>query len=328
MAFGKLDFAVSLSPLTAFPLDERSYFDSKEAAEQAAATAKPVGSTETIYYIGQTLCVVEAGHADLYMIQEGPTLEKVSGMEINIDENQFVYKDGKLSLKDFAEAVQGAIPTVSVVDGKNVITWTKPSGDSVEGLNARITALETSVENLNETVGSSQDRTGLYGELDKKANAEDVYDKDATDQAIQEAIKNSNHLRQKIIENVETDIDTAAPDASQYLYLVSNDNNSFDAYLVVNGQKVLIGEKNLFKSVEEKEFTITDESKLTLNKVPTAKVEGLEEYTNQIVQATVGDLEALLASLNRGEEYQPGQTTVVSELKNIYDRLRWEELDE
>ena len=38
--FGKLNFAVSFNPQTAFPLDARYYFSSLSAAEAAAATAR------------------------------------------------------------------------------------------------------------------------------------------------------------------------------------------------------------------------------------------------------------------------------------------------
>ena len=44
--FGKLNFAVAFVPQTAFPLDGRTYFESLEAAQAAAAIAVPVGSSD------------------------------------------------------------------------------------------------------------------------------------------------------------------------------------------------------------------------------------------------------------------------------------------
>lgn len=77
MSFGKLNFSTSLKPTSAFPLDARTYFDSLEKAQLAASSAKPVGSTESIYYIGQTLTVVEGDLATLYVIQPDLSLEQV-----------------------------------------------------------------------------------------------------------------------------------------------------------------------------------------------------------------------------------------------------------
>ena len=58
MSFGKVNRSVAFNPTSAFPLDARSYFESYEAAALAAASAEPVGSTNTQYYIGQTLKMV------------------------------------------------------------------------------------------------------------------------------------------------------------------------------------------------------------------------------------------------------------------------------
>lgn len=53
--FGKLNFAVAFVPQTAFPLDGRTYFESLETAQAAAATAVPVGSSDGVYHYGMTL---------------------------------------------------------------------------------------------------------------------------------------------------------------------------------------------------------------------------------------------------------------------------------
>ena len=70
-----VDLPVAFSPKTAFPLDTRSIFGSLAEAEAAAAEAKNAGSSETIYYYGQTLVVFEDGEAKLYIIQGDNTLK-------------------------------------------------------------------------------------------------------------------------------------------------------------------------------------------------------------------------------------------------------------
>ena len=140
--FGKLDFAVAFNRQTAFPLDARSYFESLESATAAAATAQAAGSSETTYYFGQTIAVVENSKATLYVIQPDKTLKEVGG-NILINENVFT-KDanGVLNLLGFADAVGGA-QLVKTEDGK--VSWVKPDTTTVEGLSTAIESLKTTV---------------------------------------------------------------------------------------------------------------------------------------------------------------------------------------
>ena len=78
--FGKLNFAVAFVPQTAFPLDGRTYFESLEAAQAAAAIAVPVGSSGGVYHYGMELFVVENGASAGYRIQPDKTLTKVDGI--------------------------------------------------------------------------------------------------------------------------------------------------------------------------------------------------------------------------------------------------------
>lgn len=78
--FGKLNFAVAFVPQTSFPLDGRTYFESLEAAQAAAATAVPVGSSDGVYHYGMQLFVVENGVSAGYRIQPDKTLTKVDGI--------------------------------------------------------------------------------------------------------------------------------------------------------------------------------------------------------------------------------------------------------
>lgn len=75
--YGKLNFSSSFNPTSAFPLDARCHFDSITAAQEAALTAQEVGSTDSVYYIGQTLVVVENGRASLFIIQPDKSLLEI-----------------------------------------------------------------------------------------------------------------------------------------------------------------------------------------------------------------------------------------------------------
>lgn len=161
MTFGTLDFAVAFNRQTAFPLDAKSYFESLELATAAAASAQEAGSSETTYYFGQTIAVVEGGKATLYVIQPDKTLKEVGG-NILINENVFAKdENGVLNLLGFADAVGGA-QLVKTEDGK--ISWVKPDTTTVEGLS-------TAIESLKTVVGD--DKGGLVKQVaDNKAAIE------------------------------------------------------------------------------------------------------------------------------------------------------------
>lgn len=143
--FGKLDFAVSFSPLTAFPLDARYYFESLASANLAAQSAVEVGSSDGRYFFGENIVVVENGEAKMYIIQPDKSLKEVGG-NILINEKVFLKDtDGKLDLVGFADAVAGAQLTKGE-DGN--LKWVKPDTTTVEGLS-------TAVESLKATVGDA-----------------------------------------------------------------------------------------------------------------------------------------------------------------------------
>ena len=142
--FGKLDFAVSFSPLTAFPLDARYYFESLASANLAAQSAVEVGSSDGKYFFGENIVVVEDGEAKMYIIQPDKSLKEVGG-NILINEKVFL-KDanGKLDLVGFADAVAGAQLTKGE-DGN--LKWVKPDTTTVEGLSTAVKSLQTTVGN-------------------------------------------------------------------------------------------------------------------------------------------------------------------------------------
>lgn len=140
--FGKLDFAVSFSPLTAFPLDARYYFESLASANLAAQSAVEVGSSDGRYFFGENIVVVENGEAKMYIIQPDNSLKEVGG-NILINEKVFLKdSDGKLDLIGFADAVAGAQLTKGE-DGN--LKWVKPDTTTVEGLSTAVESLKTTV---------------------------------------------------------------------------------------------------------------------------------------------------------------------------------------
>lgn len=74
--FGKLNFSTSFNPTSAFPLDARCYFESFADAQAAALLAEEAGSSNTVYYYGETFVVTESGKSKLYIVQPDKTLKE------------------------------------------------------------------------------------------------------------------------------------------------------------------------------------------------------------------------------------------------------------
>ena len=96
-----VDLPVSFSPKTAFPLDSRSMFGSKAEADAAAATAENAGSSNTVYYIGQTITVFENDNVNFYQIQANKTLKEVGTAPVGDDKSISVGDGGVVSIKSY-----------------------------------------------------------------------------------------------------------------------------------------------------------------------------------------------------------------------------------
>ena len=127
MTFGKGNRSIAFNPTSAFPLDARSYFESYDAALAAAQSAAMAGDTNTNYYFGQTVVVVENEVATLYVIQPNKTLVPFSiddGSTIAVDASQFEFdENGKLMLKGAADAAPGSLVSV---DENGALVWIAP----------------------------------------------------------------------------------------------------------------------------------------------------------------------------------------------------------
>ena len=219
--FAKNNRSLAFNPTSAFPLDARSYFESYALAAAAAATAEPVASTNTQYYFGQQIAVVENNIASFYIIQPDKTLSKV-GADVEINPNVFEYIDGKLNLFGFAAATAGAQLTK---DSSGKLSWIAPSGTTVEGL-------DTALQNL------------------RKDLDDNYFTKEETNAAIAAA----PHLKRKIVDT-KNNINLNAADADQYIYMVPSGleeaDNKYYEYIVIE-TKVVDGEgiETVLKSLE------------------------------------------------------------------------------
>lgn len=111
--FGKLDFAVALSPSTAFPLDARYTFDTLAAAKQAAAGAVEVGSSEGTYYYSQLVGVMNEGKAELYIIGQDKKLHFIGNKIFASESAAQAYAQGE-------DSEAGQICVVTSAEGADV----------------------------------------------------------------------------------------------------------------------------------------------------------------------------------------------------------------
>jgi hypothetical protein len=89
LKFGKANFPVAFRPTSAFPLDARSVFADLASAEAAAASAKEIGSTDSVYHYGMKILVSNDKGEKWYIIQRDCTLlEELTkaGVEAVVDE--------------------------------------------------------------------------------------------------------------------------------------------------------------------------------------------------------------------------------------------------
>lgn len=176
-----LDFQKAFKPAGAFPLDARSMFATKTAADAAAASAVLAGSADqskSSYYIGQMLTVFENDVVTHYTIEPDKTLKEV-GKSIATDNKTIVMNNEVLSLKDFGAqyyayvpATDGAEATYELTQGWKAglqprvvantdgtgysLAWYEPSSTTVEGLNDIVTSMQGTVDGLDERIGSSE----------------------------------------------------------------------------------------------------------------------------------------------------------------------------
>lgn len=256
----------------------------------------------------------------LYFIYEDETSDSgklylgeklISGNATNSDVSQYL-KD--LLDVDTAKAADGNILTYDIAQQK----WVAADVDSI------ISNVWNDINSLKETLGQPQSdsaqATGIYAELNKKANSEDIYNKSQIDILI----SGINSLQRKKVNSIE-EINVNAEDADKYIYIVpfgDTEGNRYEEYIVIEGTLEKIGsigtsagEVNIINSINVEEFSISEDGKRTLNlkAVPAVKITGIENNeTIKIIQADVATLKSSNESIiNRLDTIE----TNVSELQ-------------
>ena len=163
--FGKLNFSTSFNPTSAFPIDARTYFESLEAAQAAAATAEAAGSSNTTYYIGQIFTVYEGGEVSAYQVTAAKALQKLASTtasgDLASDVATLQSQVGALqTAMNTAESDIAGIKDGTITVGKatadasgNDIAATYETKATVTALTGRVTTAEGEIDTLQTTVG-------------------------------------------------------------------------------------------------------------------------------------------------------------------------------
>lgn len=226
MSFGK-----SFSRLNGQPLDDSSvYFSYEEAATYAASASA---------YVGQPIAVIDKVNstAKLYLIEnEAGRLQEI-GANVEFEDTNTTYS---LSLvRDEVNKGTKIIFASSDEDENNVEFFIPDAYDDSE--------LVSRIDDLEEKASAKAEQSYVEEELNKKANADEVYSveeindlldekadkattlegygitdaytKTETDTEIGKAVAAADHLKRKIVDSKD-DIDLTAADVMQYIYMV------------------------------------------------------------------------------------------------------------
>ena len=205
----------------------------------------------------------------------------------------------------------GLEPKVVLEGEEYVIGWFEPKDAIIEELQDTVAELKTSTETLDNSINGENGlvkqidaikkdigvkadaekeiaASGIYAELDKKADANSVYTKTETDTLI----ANAAHLKRKVFETKELAqafVNENATTADQYIYMVPSglqlDSNRYYEYMVVEGVLEQVGnwEVNLDDYFTEDELKTYLNDYYTETEVDTilaayAKTSDLEGY--------------------------------------------------
>ena len=144
----KLDWAMSFQRTGTFPLDRSSMFaslvDAQNYAKGDGSDSRALGGTS---YVGQVISVYENDVVTVYKINADRSLGEV-GKATNGDEKSIHLTDeGILALMGFDTATENQQLRIKVVGGEKQLEWFSPDTSTVEGLQAAIGALQTTVGN-------------------------------------------------------------------------------------------------------------------------------------------------------------------------------------
>lgn len=286
----KLDWAFPFQRTGAFPLDRSSVFSSLQDAQLYASGGEDSRGLSGSSYVGQPISVYDSttSTVTLYIIENDRSLKEVGSAPL-VDEASIEIIQDKIQLKNFGVGYYSYVPEGQDDEGNLIPSTYEYVEGFKEGLELKIINVDGVYEiawyepNPETLINIENQLTNLTTEVNKKANAADVYTKKETDALIAEA----GHIQRKKVNSIN-EIDVNATDAELYIYMVLSDtdingNDKYDEYMVLDGaiEKVGSWEVNLDDYVTKQNLTqtlINYAPVASLNELNNTKVDKQEGY--------------------------------------------------
>lgn len=213
-----------------------------------------------------------------------------------------------------------------------VLGWFEPNPTTIEGVNNQVSAIQSSVSDLQKLVNSldtevgnpssgSEAASGIYAQLESKIDANKVYTKEETDSTIAAAISDADHLRRKIVTSY-ADITTfiseqGADEASKYIFMVPEtdstaDGNIYEEYMVINGIIEVIGRW----ATDLSDYATKDDLNTSLENyvLETELVTKLADYATSVdLQQVTSEVAAVNAALGNKVDKIEGSRLITEE---------------
>lgn len=180
-----------------------------------------------------------------------------------------------------------------------------------------ITELQTQLETLEKTV-ETQTATIETIETRIEEVAADAYTKDETDEKIAAAVAAAEHLKRKTVVSADS-IDLEADDAEQYIYMVPNDEGTYDEYMVLDGELEKVGNWKVDLSEYAKTADINAALDLKANTADVTSALDLKADKTELANLAVkSDVDAALALKANNEVVDALAQTVTAKADKTY----------
>ena len=164
----------------------------------------------------------------------------------------------------------------------------------------------------------NQAATGLYAELDKKANKVDVYTKTETDTAIATAIANADHLKREIV----ADLPSVEDADENTIYMIPSglqeDDNKYYEWILIDGVFEQVGswEVDLKNYATKDDVSAVDTKVNTLTQTVTDNKNALDEDISDLQQQITDEI----ARAQEAEEANAAEIAKKANAADVYTK--------